>query len=121
MDAALESDRLARVERLNNWLRSRGITFRNIAEQYGCHWTYPGKVLKAETVEMPKRFRVFMTRTLGCPEDLLPAPGDKKKGTTRNQERYQKMKENARSRSIQALLEERQSRTRKDISLTVGV
>lgn len=121
MDKVLQTDRISRVDRLDAWLRSQGVTFKDIAMQYGCHWTYPGKMLRAEVVEMPKKFRRFMLDVIGCPEELLPPPGDKKKGTTRNQQVYAAMKEAQKSKAISELMAERANRPRSDISLTVGV
>lgn len=119
--SAVMSEKVPRKERLDAWLKSNGITLKQIAEDYGCHPTYPGKMLRAESDEMPRKFRRFMLDTLGCPEDLLPPPGDKKEGTTRNQMRYRAQKEAQSDKRVQALLAERVNRPRRDIPLSVGV
>ncbi len=121
MDAALNSDKLDRAEKLNRWMQTKGLTFRSIAQQYGCHWTFPGKVLRAETDEMPRKFRTFMLHVVGCPEDLLPPPGDKKQGTTRNQKRYQEFLETRRTRAIDSIRAQREGRVKSDISITAGL
>ncbi len=106
-----------RKSRLLAWLKGQGVSFREIAERYGCHWTYPGKLLNSENSEMPKRFRNFMLDDLGCPEELLPPPGDKKQKTSRNQARYAQQKENQRNRAIESIRAEREGRKPQDVSI----
>ena len=111
---------VSRQAGLDAWLRSMGLSYADLARQYGCHPTFPGKVLRAETDEMPRKFRGFMLG-LGCPEELLPRAADKKREKTRNQKRYARAKESARQARIDKIRAERENRVRKDIPITAGV
>lgn len=83
---------LDRRTTLRLWMRSKGWTFVRLAELWGCHWTFPGKCLDAESEELPADRRQWLIDN-GFPEELLPPYWSDKQKKLHNKIRVQRRRE----------------------------
>lgn len=96
---------LPRVTRLRAWFQRKGLSYADLARRWGCHWTWPGKCLDAETEELPEARRRDLIDNLGCPPECLPPPWDPKVKLAKNQAHYQRRKARAKEKKAASFLE----------------
>jgi len=100
---------VTRQARLKRWMQAQGLTFKQIAAWWDCHFSLPGKILIAEVEPLNAERRADLIAR-GFPEDMLPEPWSKEKRKESNQQLVVYREAVRRNRRIERMKEARKGR-----------